>query len=299
LGQNTVLSLTYVGAHDLQLNLGGYKNTATFAAPGDAAAVASRQPYPYISPTFYDKSIGQSKYNAFEFQLQQKSTKGLTYLISYTRAKSMDVGCSGSFGAEGCEVQFPYNLNLDRSVSGFDVPNVFSGSAVWDIPIGKGKGHSTGNRFVDYIVGNWQLSGIVSFYSGVPFDVRVSNGNLSNTGNTVERANLVLKDPYPSHQTAGAWINPNAFGTPAPFTFGNLGRNTLRTQATKNLDFSLVRRFPIKENAGFEFRADSFNLTNTPIFGQPGNVLGNPNFGVVTATRNSPRELQFALKFVF
>jgi outer membrane receptor protein involved in Fe transport len=307
LGQNTVLSLTYVGAHDLQLNLGGYKNTATTPGPGDAATVASRQPYPYISPTYYDKSIGQSKYNAFEFQLQQKSTKGLTYLISYTRSKSIDVGCSGSFGAEGCEVQFPYNLNLDRSVSGFDVPNVFSGSAVWDIPIGKGKGHSTGSRIVDYIIGNWQLGGIVSFYSGLPFDVTVSNGNLSNTGNTVERANLALTNPYPANKGPNEWLNPAAFATPAPYTFGNLGRNSLRSDATKNLDFSLVRRFPVTETAGFEFRADSFNLTNTPIFNIPSctgtggctPTLGNPNWNVILATRNNPRQLQFALKFLF
>jgi outer membrane receptor protein involved in Fe transport len=299
LGQNTVLSLAYVGAHDLQLNQGGYRNTATTPGPGDEATVASRRPYPYITPTFYDKSIGQSKYNAFQFQLQQRATKGLTYLISYTRSKSMDVACSGSFGAEGCEMQFPYNDKLDRSVSGFDVPNIFSGSVVYDIPVGKGKTYSTGNSVVDYIVGNWQVGGILTFYSGVPFSVLVSNGNLSNTGGTVERANLVSSDVYPSNKTPNLWLNPNAFATPAPYTFGNLGRNTLRSDSTKNFDFSLVRRFPIKEEMGFEFRADSFNLTNTPIFAQPQNTLGDPNFGVVTSTRNNPRQIQFALKFIF
>jgi hypothetical protein len=50
---------------------------------------------------------------------------------------------------------------------------------------------------------------------------------------------------------------------------------------------------------GFEFRAESFNLTNTPIFAIPNTTLGNPNFGAVTSTRNTPRELQFALKFAF
>jgi hypothetical protein len=211
----------------------------------------------------------------------------------------MDVACSGSFGAEGCEMQFPYNDKLDRSVSGFDVPNIFSGSVVYDIPVGKGKTYSTGNSVVDYIVGNWQVGGILTFYSGVPFSVLVSNGNLSNTGGTVERANLVSSDVYPSKQTPNLWLNPNAFATPAPYTFGNLGRNTLRTDSTKNFDFSLVRRFPIKEEMGFEFRADSFNLTNTPVFDQPQRTLGDPNFGVVTATRNNPRQIQFALKFIF
>ncbi len=299
LAQNTVLSLAYVGAHDLQLNLGGYRNTAVTPGPGDAATVASRQPYPYITPTFYDQSIGQSKYNSFQFRLQQRTTKGLSYLISYTRSKSMDVGCSGSFGAEGCEVTDPYNLNLDRSVSGFDLPNIFSGSFVYQIPIGKGRSFSTGHRALDYVLGNWDLNGIVSFYSGLPFDVTVSNGDLSNTGNVTERANLALLNPYPSNKTPQEWINPAAFATPAPYTFGNLGRNTLRSDATKNLDLSVVRRFPFLENYAFEFRADSFNLTNTPIFNTPNSTLGNPDLGVVTSTRSSPRELQFALKFVF
>jgi len=299
LGQNTVLSLSYVGAHDLQLNSGGYRNTAVTPGPGDAATVASRQPYPYISPTYYDESIGQSKYNAFQFRLQQRATKGLTYLISYTRSKSMDVGCSGSFGAEGCEVTDTYNLNIDRSVSGFDLPNIFSASWVYEIPFGKGKSFSSPSRFVNYVLGNWEVNGILSFYSGVPFDVTISNGDQTNTGNVTERANLALADPYPANQGPNLWLNPAAFATPPLYTFGTLGRNSLRSDATKNLDFSLFRRFPVTENTGFEFRAESFNLTNTPIFNTPNDTLGNPNFGVVTSTRNTPRELQFALKFVF
>jgi len=299
--QNTVLSLAYVGAHDLQLNLGGYRNTAVTPGPGDAATVASRRPYPYITPTFYDQSVGQSKYNSFQFRLQQRTTKGLSYLISYTRSKSMDVGCSGNFGAEGCEITNPYNFNQDRSVSGFDLPNIFSGSFVYQIPIGTGRGFSTGHRALDYALGNWDLSGIVSLYSGLPFDVNVSNGNLSNTGNVFERANLALLNPYPANKTPTQWINPAAFATPAPYTFGNLGRNTLRSDSTKNLDLSVVRRFPFLERYAVEFRADSFNLTNTAIFGTPNRTLGNPNFGVVTSTRSgaAPRQLQFALKFVF
>jgi hypothetical protein len=143
------------------------------------------------------------------------------------------------------------------------------------------------------------VNGIVSFYSGVPFDVTVSNGNQANTGNVLERANLVNSDPYPANQGPNLWINPAAFAIPPQYTFGTLGRNSLRSDGTKNLDFSLFRRFPVTETAGFEFRAESFNLTNTAIFDVPNNTLGNPNFGVVTKTRNDPRQLQFALKFVF
>jgi hypothetical protein len=300
LGQNTVLSLAYVGAHDLQLNLGGERNTAVVPGPGNAAVVASRQPYPYIPPTYYDQSIGQSKYNAFQFRLQQRATKGLTYIISYTRSKSMDVGCSGSFGAEGCSVQYVYNLNANRSVSGFDLPNIFSASWVYEIPVGKGKSFSFHNGFVDYILGNWSVNGILSIYSGVPFEVDAANGDISNTGGSTERANLLLANPYqPNMGPTLQYLNPAAFGTPAAYTFGNEGRNVLRSDATKQLDLSLFRDFPITERAKFELRADSFNLTNTPIFSKPQSTLGNPNFGIISGQANTPRQLQFALKFLF
>lgn len=290
LGHNTVLSLAYVGAHDLQLNSGGYRNTAVTPGPGDAAVVASRRPYPYITPTYYDRSVGQSSYNSFQFRLQQATS---------TRSKSIDVGCSGSFGAEGCSVTDPYNLNLDRSVSGFDVPNNFSTSFVYQVPVGHGRSFSTGNNTLDYILGNWDVSGVLNIYSGIPFNVNAANGDISNTGNVSERADLVMANPYPANRTPAEWINPAAFATPAPYTFGTLGRNALRSDSTENLDLSIIRRFPFKERYTVEFRADSFNLTNTPIFSPPHATLDNPNFGVITSTRNSPRELQFALKFLF
>jgi Carboxypeptidase regulatory-like domain/TonB dependent receptor len=298
IGRSNVVSLEYVGAHSLQLNLGGYRNVAQVPGPGDAAVLASRQPYPYISPTFYDQSIGQSKFNALEFRWEHRASAGLTYLISYTYSKSMDVACSGSFGAEGCELQNPYNINADRSVSGYDLPHNFTASWNWEIPFGKGKKYNSGNKFVSYILGNWQTNGILSFHSGIPFDVTVS-GDIANTGNTLERANLVSTNPYPTNQGPNLWLNPNAFATPSPYTFGTLGRNSLRNDWTRNLDFSIFRRFPVKERAAFEFRAESFNLTNTAIFASPQSNLSNPNFGVVTKTQNSPRELQFALKFQF
>ncbi len=299
LGSNIVLSLAYVGSHDLRLNQGGQGNTATFAAPGDAATVASRRPYPYIPPTFYDRSVGQSKYNSFQFRLQQRATKGLTYIISYTRSKSMDKGCSGSFGAEGCEIQFPYNTNLDRSVSGFDLPNIFSASFIYDIPVGKGKSFSTHNGVLDYLVGNWQIGGIVSVHSGQPFDVTVSNGDLSNTGNVTERANLLSSNVYSNSSNPTIYLNTAAFGVPSPYTYGNLGRNTLRTDSSKNLDLSLTRRFPIKELFNLEFRADAFNLSNSVVFSQPDSTLGDANFGVITSTANNPRQVQFSLKLLF
>jgi len=297
LGNNIVLSLAYVGSHDLQLNQGGQGNTDY--TPGPVATEAARAPYPYITPTFYDKSVGQSKYNSFQFRMQQRASHGLTYIISYTRSKSMDQGCSGSFGAEGCEIQTPWDTKRDRSVSGFDLPNIFSSSFVYDVPVGKGKTFDLHNSALNYVVGNWQVGGILSLHSGTPFDVTVSNGDQAGTGNTVERANLLSTNIYASGQGPTIYLNPAAFGTPAQATYGDLGRNSLRTNAFHNLDLSLTRRFPIRERANLEFRADAFNLSNSVVYGQPQSTLGNSNFGVITGTANTERQVQFSMKLLF
>jgi Carboxypeptidase regulatory-like domain len=300
LTSNTTVELTYVGSHDGDLNLGGYKNTAVTPGPGDAATVASRRPYPYISPTYYDQNIGRSNFNALEFRLDKSTSHGLSYLVSYTYSKSIDLSCSGDFGAEGCELQNAYNINAERSVSGFDLTHNLSASWVWQLPFGSGGRYSSSNRFMNGVIGGWQLNGIVTMTSGAPYDIRVS-GDIANTGNVVERANLVgaWGSWKPSNPTPSNWLNASAFAVPANYTFGTLGRNTLRNDWYKDFDLSIFRRFTITERTSLEFRAEAFNLTNTPVYGTPSNNISNPNFGVISGTRNDPRELQFGLKLYF
>jgi hypothetical protein len=152
---------------------------------------------------------------------------------------------------------------------------------------------------LDYVVGNWQLGGILSIHSGQPFDVTVSNGDTAGTGNGTERANLLSNNVYAQSTDPTFYLNAAAFGIPAAETYGNLGRNSLRTPYFHNLDFSLTRRFPIKEFAGLEFRADAFNLTNSVVLGGPNSTLGNSNFGVITGVANSERQVQFSMKLTF
>jgi hypothetical protein len=122
--------------------------------------------------------------------------------------------------------------------------------------------------------------------------------------NGVELANLV-GNPYSSGPgyTANKLnpINPAAFANPAPGTFGDSGRNTLRADWGRNLDVSLFRSFSISESKRFEFRAEAFNATNTPVMGTPDNFLpdGPGFFGVVSSTANTERQMQIGLKFYF
>jgi hypothetical protein len=295
-------------------------NVALTPGPGTPAQVTARQPYPYISPTFYDRSIGNSSYNAFQFSTNHRSSSGLTYLVAYTWSKSIDVGCSGFFGIESCSVQNPYNIRGDRSVSGFDLTHVLTASATAPLPFGKGRRFANSSGLVNYIVGNWQLNGILTLTSGLPYNAYISS-DIPNVGNSAPwsgnvRANKVgdpnsgacpnpnstpLRPlpPIPVH-TLGCWFNNTALVSPEPFTFGDSGRNSLRADWFKNLDVSVFRDFPFSERRSLQFRAEAFNVTNTPTWGIPVNDVNNhQQFGSITSTRSTERQLQLSLKLYF
>jgi len=304
LGANTTMTANYVGAHSSRLDVGGYYNVATTPGSGDAATIASRQPYPYIPPTYYDRDTGHSSYNAFQYSLDHKTSKGFSYLVSYTYSKNMSVGCDGWYGVDGCSTENPYNLNNDRSVTGFDLTHILSYSWVYQLPLGKGMRFATGNRGLDYVVGNWQFNGILFTATGQPFFVGIP-GDTANTGNVGERADrLSGVSPFSNKGAPSAagyvyWLNTAAFAVPTAYTFGTEGRNDLRMDWSRNFDLSLFRSFPFTESKRLEFRAELFNAFNTPRFGQPDSTVGDVYFGQVNYTANSPRIIQLALKLYF
>jgi hypothetical protein len=292
-----LLTVNYVGSGGRRLDLGGFYNVATTPGPGTPS---SRYPYPYITPTRYEWSWGRSSYQALQVLYNRRFSSGVTLIAAYTYSKSIDVGCSGWFGTEGCSVEDPYHFNNDRGPSAIDLTHVLTVSWVYELPFGPGKRFSTGNRAADYLIGNWQLNGITTLRSGLPYNITVP-GDIANTGNSsYERANLVgdptLSNPGPA---PGYWFNPAAFGSPAQYTFGNLGRDRLRSDYYRNFDLSVFRQFRLTESKRIEFRAEAFNAFNTPTFSAPTGSFTNTNFGKVTSTANTPRQLQLAAKLIF
>jgi hypothetical protein len=123
----------------------------------------------------------------------------------------MDVGCSGFFGIESCSVQDPYNIRGDRSVSGFDLTHVLSASATAPLPFGKGRRFANSGGWFDYIIGNWQLNGILTLTSGLPYNVFISS-DIPNVGNFAPwsgnvRANQI-GDPNLSNPGIGNGLIP-------------------------------------------------------------------------------------------
>lgn len=299
LDPSTALTVDYVGAHGTRLQLNTFANTAVRPAPGPQI---DRRPIRYITPTNYERNDGRSVYHGLQVSVNRRTNRGLGFLTSYTWGKSIDVSCSGWAGVEGCANQDPYNVNADRSVSAFNISHVFTGSVIWELPFGKGKAFAAGNRIVDGIIGGWQVNSIVSLRSGVPYTLGVS-GDIANTGNSNSagyymRLNAAGDSNLPN-KTVDRWFNTSAFTVPAPFTYGNLGRNTMRSDWGKNLDMSIFRKFQLAERIRLEFRAEAFNLTNTPVYGTPVSNFSDRNFGRVLRVANSPRQLQFGLKLTF
>jgi hypothetical protein len=293
-------------------------------------AAQGRFPFPYQVPTHYDESVGKSWYDSAQVSFNQKTSHGLSFLLSYTWSKTLDIGSDGWFAADGSSVQDPYHLENDKGRAGFDLPQIFTAHWVYELPFGAGRAFPTGYRALDAIIGGWQVNGILSLTSGRLFDVTASN-TISNTGSiTQERANVVgdpMSGSCPNGAAVGArncWFNISAFAVPSTGTYGNFSRNVLRGDARNSLDVSVFRNFPITERTRLEFRAEAFNVTNSPIWGNPNSNISNNlkclrtgpvqapcnsgsidpvnnTFGVVTSTATgyAPRQMQFAVKFYF
>jgi hypothetical protein len=310
INSSTTVTASYVGALTHRANIGGEYNTALTASP--TGSPQSRALYPYMIATFYDRSVGFADYHAFQLSLSKRYTNGLAYQVAYTFSKDLTEN-DGWFGSEGKNVMDPYNPRASLSPAGFDIPQYLTVNFNYDLPVGANKQYSTGNHAVDYLVGNWQLNGILTVRSGQPYSVTDNAGDPANTGNAgwagYEQADLVGDPnsgscPNGAHaHTINCWFNTSAWATPPFGTFGNVRPMGYRSQRFWNLDFSVFRDFPLwGEQHKLQFRAESFNLFNTTILGTPNSDISNGgNFGLVTqrGAGNSPRVLQFALKFYY
>jgi len=192
-----------------------------------------------------------------------------------------------------------YDLSRERDSSTGDIPNVFVVSSIWEIPVGPG--HSLNpHGIVGAMSNGWQLSGIVTIQSGMPFAITQTTNFNAFAGFGVQRPNVVASPDLPSDERSPAqWFNKAAFEVAPQFTLGNASRNPVRGPNYRNADIALIKHTRIGERADLEFRAEVFNLTNTPAFGQPNGVLGSAAFATITSTASDPRVLQFGLKVNF
>ncbi|MDQ6700505.1 MAG: carboxypeptidase regulatory-like domain-containing protein [Acidobacteriota bacterium] len=255
------------------------------------------RPYPQFDTV--TSALGDwanSSYHALETKLEKRYSKGLSVLASYTWSKMMDYGI-GSFAGEDLSAggfQNWNNLRAEWSPSLLDMTHRFILNAVYELPFAKNWKGVGGKA-----LGGWQVAGIVSLFSGGPLGVTASVNNTFSQGGG-QRPNWTGVNPRLDNPTPQRWLDIAQFSTPPAYTFGNSPRtfNGTRSDGTRQVDFTLSKNTRFHERFNVQFRAEFFNILNTPRFAPPGSSFGSPQFGVVSSQGNQPRILQFALKLI-
>jgi hypothetical protein len=229
--------------------------------------------------------IGNSKYDSLQTSLERRFSQGLQVGVSYTWSKSIGICCSDN--SDGlAAIQIPEYASLNRAVSNFNQPHNLVANSNWQLPFGKGKRWAN-SGFVAALAGGWQINGIYTAASGTPFSVSASGTSLNAPGST-QRADQV-KSSVTKIGGAGrglSFFDPLAFRPITDRRFGNAGFNSMTGPGLANVDVGLFRDFAITERWHVQFRAEAFNFTNTPHFGNPGSNASNLQLNPDGSIRN-------------
>jgi hypothetical protein len=314
LGHDTTLEIGYQGVRGLHLQQAHLINNA-LPAPG---TLQPRRPYPtatFVAGTVIPSTVAvtsttfpvstvnmlqntaRSWYDAAYVNLRRRYSNGLSLLANYTWSKNLSN--APDFRSPMFESSIPQNnndLNAEKGLA-CDVRHRFVVSAVYDIP------SLAGGRLTRALTRNWRISTLYQVQSGFPFTISVF-GDTANAGTVVGenpiRANYTGQPVFGSGTgTTDAWFNPSAFATPAAYTFGNVGRNTVYGPGMQTLDAALVRSFAIAEKVHLEMRAEAYNAMNHSNWGTPNRFVNTPQFGSITEAATPGREFQVSARLSF
>jgi hypothetical protein len=261
--------------------------------------VQADRPFPqFTNVLIQNPSFGDTRYYAGVLRVERRFQQGYSLLGTYTWARAFNGYNDG--GSLGADIGFSnfYNRRADWGPTGNDIRHRFTLTSVYELPVGKGKKYLA-DHWLGLIAGNWSLGGLLTLQSGEPFTVNTQVNNTFVFSAGAQRADI-LRDPNlpNSERTLSRWFDTGAFAQPAQFTFGNQGVNMLRADGIINLDMSILRNFPIKEEMRIQFRGEFFNFTNHPNFGGPGATLNGPGFGIISSA-GPGRRIQLGARFIF
>ncbi|HLX45515.1 MAG TPA: TonB-dependent receptor [Bryobacteraceae bacterium] len=282
--------VAYVGNHAIGLqntnvlsNNSYNINAATVAGKG-AATEPENILFGRTASTAYPVFEG-SHYEALQMKLNRQFANGFMMTTSYTFGKSIDY--------------VPYNelgYVVYSGLTKYNRKNTFTYTASWQLPFGAGGRYATSGP-AKYILGGWQIGGLWTWESGIPLLFATSStSNLAaalNAPGNQQWPQLVAPVQILGNEGPGQyWFTPSSFAAPAAGTIGNVGRNILYGPNLFAINASLNRTFSITERFKLTFRAEAFNLSNTPQFDQPDTTFGDAAFGQITTANNNAQSVK-------
>jgi Carboxypeptidase regulatory-like domain len=289
LAHNLGFRVSYVG--NKTSHLPWYNRSINVPEQQAAAAIQPRRPFQPWSDILLLAGGADSTIHQLQLEGIQRYAYGLTFQAEYSWNRSLDdVPIVGG-------PQNPYNNRADRGNSDQVRRHVFSTAYSYDLPFGPGKRFASSAGAMSKLIGGWQVAGITYLRSGPPFSVTFT---ATQAGWSSGRADQV-KDPRlsGSEQSLTQWFDPTAFAVPAPFTYGNSGRNMLFLPGEIIFDVSVLKNTTITERVNVQFRAEFFNMPNHANFtGVATNISVPATVGRITAA-GDPRQIQFGLKVLF
>lgn len=287
-----VVRTSYAASKGTRLGTGRELNPAIYAPGVTTATTNQRRPLgPALGATPIIESVGNSTFHSFQWTMERRFSQGLTVLMNYQFAKSIDDTSQNKVNG----VTRTISQAFDKGLSEFHRAHVFNFSGLWDIPWTPKTGVA---RFV---FGGWSLNGIVNLYSGQPFSVGSGVDN-ARTGVGGQRADLIGDPNFPGdrprQQVVTEYLRRAAFAPNALGTYGTLGRNTFFSPGLANADLGLVKNFKWNERVNTFFRFEVFNALNRVNLNSPNGAQNNANFMRITSAQD-PRILQLALRLTF
>ena len=287
-----VFEAAYTGSSSHKLTKRFNQNELNF---GTTPAI-QRTPYPqFQAGLLTSANDGNANFEGLSLRLEKRYSAGLFFLANYQFSKNID---NNSGEVEANDTAFRTNKGLDRALARYNQTHRSAMSVGYELPFGKGKHWLSKGGVVSYALGSWQIQSIASLLSGFP--LTPTSTNVCNCGSFVPQRVNSVKPGFGNinNPTVDHWFDPTAFALPAVGFQGNAGRNVVIAPPVRNLDFSVLKNFPINERFRLQYRGEFFDVLNHPNFGPPDMNITNKTAGVIS-TAYDGRSIQMGLRLSF
>ena len=287
---NTSLSVGYVGSRGLGLMTLFNVNRQVY---GESSGT---KPYPNLGNVQLNATVGRSYYDSLQAQWRRRLTKGLQYSVAYTWAHAID-NSPGTLDQQSDRVDYVF-FSRERANSNLDVRHRFVFTSLYELPFGqKKRWGSNWNPILQGFVGGWQLNPIVTFQTGLPFDLIDQKEQPNTRPDLAGRLRTLGRIDGWFDQTAFAEVPSTGGVYDRP---GTAPRNPFHGPGRQFMDLSLFKNFPVGERFNTQFRVQFYNITNTPQFDQPNGSLTSGDFGKVKSViLGTERQIELALRITF